>query len=166
MKSILASKSLLLAISALLLVSTRAGGAERATDAIEVVRTAYQTDRQAFLAGTLQLTETEGAAFWPLYESYRADIEKIGDGLVKLVLEYGDVYPNVPEERARQMLKDYSALEGKLASKRAWYFKRAGKIISASKALRWAQLENRMDLVLRLQLAGSVPLMPAAPAKP
>jgi hypothetical protein len=35
-------------------------------------------------------------------------------------------------------------------------------IISTAKALRWVQLENRMDLALRLQLAEAVPLLPAA----
>jgi hypothetical protein len=64
------------------------------------------------------------------------------------------------------MLEEYSALEQKLSSKRAWYLKRAGKVLPAAKALRWAQLENRMDLVLRLQLAGRVPLVPADQRKP
>ena len=127
------------------------------------MRSLYQVDRQLFLADTLKLTEKEDAAFLPLYQSYRADIEKLGDGLVKLVLEYADAYPNVSEDRARKMLKQYLALEQKLAGKRAWYFKRAAKVLPAAKALRWAQLENRMDLGLRLQLAGTLPLVPAKP---
>ena len=149
-----------------LLVCFRAEAATSTADAIEVVRSTYKADRQAFLAETMQLTESESAAFWPLYRSYRADLDKIGDGLVKLVLEYADVYPNVPEKRAQAMLKEYLALEQKLVSKRAWYLKRAGKVLPAAKALRWAQLENRMDLALRLQLAGTVPVVPAAQPKP
>jgi hypothetical protein len=159
-------KTNLLALAAALAMSASAGAAENITDAIDVVRATYKADRQAFLAEALQLTETESAAFWPLYRSYRADMDKLGDGLVKLVLEYADVYPDVPEKRAQAMLKEYSALEQKLASKRAWYLKRAGKALPAAKALRWAQLENRMDLVLRLQLAGKVPLVPAVLRKP
>ena len=159
-------KANLLALVAALAVSASAGAAENLTDAIEVVRATYKADRQAFVAEALQLTESESAAFWPLYRSYRADMDKLGDGLVKLVLEYADVYPDVPEKRARAMLREYSTLEQKLASKRAWYLKRAAKVIPAAKALRWAQLENRMDLVLRLQLAGRVPLVPADQRKP
>jgi len=166
MKSNPVIKANLLAVVAALVVSVSTGAAQNLTDAIEIVRAAYKADRQAFLAETLQLTESESAAFWPLYRSYRADMDKLGDGLVKLVLEYADVYPNVPEKRAREMLKEYSALEQKFASQRAWYLKRAGKALPAAKALRWAQLENRMDLVLRLQLAGGVPLVPTAQSKP
>jgi hypothetical protein len=152
---------------ATLLLPARLDAAESLTDAIESVRSTYQADRRALLAETLQLTESEGAAFWPLYEAYRADMDKLGDGLVKLVLEYADLYPEVPEERARQLLKDYSRLEEKLVRTRSWYVKRASKALSAAKALRWAQLENRMDLILRLQLASQVPLVPGrAPAQP
>lgn len=139
---------------------------ESVADVIETVRSTYKADRQAFLAEALQLTETESAAFWPLYRSYRADLDKLGDSLVKLVLEYADVYPNIREDRASRMLKEYSALEQKLASQRAWYLKRARRILPASKVLRWAQLENRMDLVLRLQIASVIPLAPAAESKP
>jgi hypothetical protein len=159
-------KANLLALLTALLISASAGAAENLTDTIEIVRATYKADRQTVLAEAMHLTESESTAFWPLYRSYRADMDKFGDGLLKLVLEYADVYPNVPEKRAAEMLKEYSALEENLASKRAWYFKRAGKLLPATKVLRWAQLENRMDLVLRLQIAGAVPLVPATQSKP
>ena len=166
MKSNSVIKAILITFVAALVTSASAGTAENLTDAVEIVRATYQADRQAFLAENLQLTESESTAFWQLYRTYRADLDKLGDGLVKLVLEYADVYPNVPEKRAQAMLKEYVALEQKLASKRAWYVKRAGKVIPAAKALRWAQLENRMDLGLRLQLAGIIPLVPADKTTP
>jgi len=63
-------------------------------------------------------------------------------------------------EEGRYRLKEYVDLEKNLVSKRAWYLKRARKILSPTKILRWAQLENRMDLTLRLQLASVIPLAP------
>lgn len=138
---------------------------ESLTDAIEVVRGVYQTDRQALLAEAMQFTEQESAAFWPLYRQYRAEREKLGDGLVKLVLEYADFYPEVPPDRARQLLKDYTALQRELADQRTRYLGKFGKILPPAKTLRFAQLEERMDLVLRLQLASAIPLLPANPRR-
>ncbi len=162
MKSNLVFKSFLVALLTTLALGPRAGATPSPTDAIDLVRSIYQGDRQVFLADALQLTEAEGKTFWPLYQSYRADVDKIGDGLVKLVLEYADLYPNVSDADARRLLKEYLALEQKLVKKRSWYLKRAGKTLPAAKALRWAQVENRMDLALRLQLAGTIPLVPTA----
>jgi hypothetical protein len=169
MKSNRVLKAHFVALLTALVLSASAGAAENLTDALEIVRATYRADRQALLAENLHLTESESAAFWPLYRSYRADVDKIGDGLVKLVLEYGDyvdVHSDVPEKRAQAMLKQYSALEQKLASTRAGYLKRAARLLPATKVLRWAQLENRMDLVLRLQMASAVPLVPASESKP
>lgn len=162
MKHFLASRTVVLvaALAAAALWPLRLVAAENATDALEVVRSTYTADRQALLAETMQLTDGESAAFWPLYRRYRAEKETLGDGLVKLVLEYADAYPNLPEDRARQLLKDYTGLEKKLADQRASYLKKFAKILPAAKTLRFAQVENRMDLVLRLQLASAIPLVP------
>lgn len=163
MKPILATSTTLFfaAISLTVFGSAPLPAADNVTDALAVVRSTYSTDRQAFLAETMQLTERESAAFWPLYRQYRAAQEKTGDGLVKLVLEYADSYPNVPADRAQRWLKDYTALEKELAGTRAWYLKKFTKILPPAKALRFVQLENRLDLVLRLQLASAIPLVPA-----
>jgi hypothetical protein len=162
MKSKLVFKCFLIALLTTLAPTPRAGATQSPTDAIDLVRSIYQTDRQAFVTEALQLTENEGKTFWPLYQAYRTDVDKIGDGLVKLVLEYADLYPNVSDADARRLLKEYLSLEQKLVKKRSWYLKRAGKALPADKVLRWAQLENRMDLGLRLQLAGTIPIVPLA----
>lgn len=136
--------------------------AQNVTDEIEVIRGVLKTDRKVVVAETMQLSETESAAFWPLYREYRTDMDRIGDGLVKLILEYADAYPAVPEERAAALLKNYQALEKNWLNTRARHLKRIGKVLPASKVLRFAQVENRLDLALRLQLAGALPLVPGS----
>ncbi len=165
MKTNLISKIIWGAALSASLVCWRAGAAINSNDALELVRSIYKTDRQAVVAEALQLTETESAAFWPLYKTYRAEMEAIGDSLVKLVLEYTDEYPNLTDKRAEAMLKEYSTLEQKLTAQRAYSMKRVAKVLPATKVLRWAQLENRMDLALRLQLASTIPLAPTGKAK-
>jgi hypothetical protein len=134
--------------------------ADTTTDGINAERRAYASERKVIVAEGLQLTESESAAFWPLYSQYRAQQEKSGDELIKLVLEYADVYPNVPEKQAARLLKGYASLEKELASSRASYLKRFARVLPASKALRLAQLENRLDLAMRMQLASTIPLSP------
>lgn len=162
MKTALTLKTFLLAASAAFMaLSAPRGVAQNVIDEIEVARSTLKADRKVVIAEGLQLTGAESTAFWPIYREYRADMDKIADGMVKLVLEYADVYPNVPEDRARQMLNDLTGLEKKLADQRAWYMKRVGRVLPASKTLRFLQLENRLDLTVRLQLATSIPLVPA-----
>jgi hypothetical protein len=114
--------------------------------AISLVRSVIQVDRAAAVAEALQLTEAEAGKFWPLYEQYRAEMSQIGDGLVKLVQDYAFHYPIVPEGEAGRMLKELTRLEKEQASSRAAWLKKIGKVLPASKTLRFAQVANRLDL--------------------
>jgi len=78
------------------------GSAQTVDDQIQVARSEVKADRKATVAGALQLTETEGKAFWPLYQQYRAEMDKSADALLKLIKEYAQLYPNVPDERAKK----------------------------------------------------------------
>ena len=109
----------------------------------------------------MKLTEQESSTFWPTYRDYRAGMDKVGDGRMELVLEYADLYPDVPEDRAKAMLKKYTALEAKAVDVRNKYLKKLNKVLPASKVLRFAQLENRLDLAVRVQIAATIPLMPS-----
>ena len=113
----------------------------------------------------MELTETEGIDFWPLYREYRSAMDKIADDRVKLVLDYAKLYPNVPEEQAKEMLSTYTSLEQRQVEKRNLYLQKFSKVLPARKALRFAQVETRLDLLVHLNLAASVPLTPITQAK-
>ena len=153
---------LVVAAASLLALPAQRAVAQNVTDEIEVLRSVVKTDRKVVVAEAMQLTDAESSVFWPLYRAYRADMDKLGDAVVKLTLEYADAYPNVPEDRAQKLLKDYLALEKDMVSTRAKHLKKLAKALPTAKVLRFAQVENRLDLVLRLQMASAVPLVPTA----
>jgi len=130
-------------------------------DLIEVARGVIKADRQTIVASTMKLTEAESKAFWPLYHEYRFEMDKVSDKLMKLVLAYAKDYPDVPEDRAKQWLKDYMDLQQEQVNKRTAYLKKFSKVLPADKTLRFAQVETRLDLLAHLQLAANVPLVPA-----
>ena len=153
---------LLLALSTILVTSLPRASAQTDQDLIEVARSVVTADRQAVVVATMQFTDTEAKDFWPLYRQYRSDMAKISDELINLVLEYAKAYPNVPEEQAKRMLKTYTYLQQKQAEKRAAHLQKFAKVLPAAKALRFAQVETRLDLLVQLQLAAGVPLTPIA----
>jgi hypothetical protein len=130
-------------------------------DRIEVVRSILKADRKVLIAENMKLTEQESTAFWPLYQDYRAEMDKVGNDLLALVLEYANLYPGVPEENAKAMLKKSRDLEKKSLDVRDKHLKKLGKVLPASKVLRFSQLENRLDLAVRVQVAAAVPLVTA-----
>jgi hypothetical protein len=129
-------------------------------DLIEVARSVVTADRKTVVVAAMQLTDDEAKDFWPLYREYRSAMDKITDDRVKLVLDYAKVYPNVPEEQAKEMLNTYTSLEQRQVEKRNAYIKKFSKILPADKALRFAQVETRLDLLIHLNLAARVPITP------
>jgi hypothetical protein len=132
--------------------------AQTTTDAVEILRSSIHADRKAVITEVMQFNDQESRAFWPLYQEYRGEMDKVGDELVKLLLEFVDAYPDVPEKQALRMLKDYTRLERQQVRLKEKYIDKFTKVLPASKVVRYFQLENRLDLVLRAELAGFVPL--------
>jgi hypothetical protein len=151
-------------VAALLFLATTIASAQTVRDGLESLRGALKADRKAMIAEQMMLTPGESEAFWPIYRSYRAEAEKVTDSIVKIVLEYSDGYPSMPEEKARQLLKDYSRAEANLLSVRRKYVKKFGKVLPAAKVFRFVQLDNRYDLGIRVGLAEAVPILPQQPA--
>jgi Cu/Ag efflux protein CusF len=149
-----------LLIAGVLAVPLGRAAAQSAEDEIAVARSVIKADRQTVVTKAMQLNETESQAFWPIYHEYRAEMDKVADGLLNLVKDYAKVYPEVPEDRAKQMLKDLTDLENKQLATRTKYLKKFNKALPASKTLRFAQVENRLDLAVRLELAAGIPLVP------
>lgn len=152
--------TLSLLAASLLVVPSWTARAQISEDQIAVARSVIAADRQAIVTEAMQFTAAEAGSFWPIYHQYRAEMDTVGDGLKHLVLEYAGLYPDVPDDRAKQMLKELAGLERKHAATRAEYMKKFARMLPVAKALRLAQVENRLDLALRLELAANIPLVP------
>jgi hypothetical protein len=155
----------IISLSGVLAAPLQQASAQSDQDLIEVARSVVATDRKAVVVAAMALTDSEGQDFWPLYREYRSAMDKIIDDRTKLVLNYAKLYPDIPEEQAKEMLDTYTSLEQKQVETRNVYLKKFGKVLPAAKALRFAQVETLLDLLVHLNLAARIPLTPLPQAK-
>jgi hypothetical protein len=155
----------ILSIAATLAAAPQPASAQSDQDLLEVARSVVTADRKAVVVAAMQLTDSEAKDFWPLYREYRSAMEQISDDRMKLLLDYAKLYPDIPEDKAKEMLDTYTSLEQRQVEQRTVYLKKFGKVLPAAKALRLAQVETRLDLLVHLNLAARVPLTPLAEAK-
>jgi len=152
-------------LSGVLIAPVQPASAQSDQDLIEVARSVVTADRKAVVVAALELTDSESKDFWPLYHEYRSAMDKITDDRINLVLNYAKLYPDIPEEQARKMLDAYTSLEQRQVDQRNAYLKKFAKVLPAAKALRFAQVETRLDLLIHLNLAARIPLTPLPQAK-
>lgn len=134
--------------------------AQSDSELLEAARSTLRKDRRAAVEEAMQFTEAEAKAFWPLYDAYRAETDKVGAKIKDLILAYAAAYPDITTNDAQTSLKQMLALEKQAVEIRTKHLAKIGKAIPAVKALRFAQVDKRLDVTSALALASQVPLAP------
>lgn len=132
---------------------------EAATANLDVLRDTIRVNKKALVAVNLKLSDAEATQFWPLYDRYAAELKGVNDRLVKLISDYTEHYSELTDERAGKLATDYLAVEEDRARVRRSYLPDFLKILPGKKAARFYQIENKMDAVIRYDLAAYVPVV-------
>jgi hypothetical protein len=151
-------KKLLFITVALLFVNTFVYGED--IDAyIELLRSDVRTGKVAIITEAMDFTREESSVFWPIQRSYEAELSKILDERLSLIKDYARNYFSVTDEKAEELVKKSLKLEGKRTKLKKKYFKKLKKVIPATKAARFLQLENQIQRMIDLQISSQLPLI-------
>lgn len=126
---------------------------------IALTRSAIQKDRQAIVAKFMELNESQSHAFWPVYRDYRSAIAAADDRMVTILEHLIAEHGVISDREADNMLDDYLTFEQERIRLQYEYLKRFRKILPLKQVARLFQLENKMDAVVRYELATKVPLV-------
>jgi hypothetical protein len=128
---------------------------------IQMLRENIQAQRKQITAANLPLTPDEATKFWPLYQEYRADAAKNGDERWALIQEYAQNYKTMTDAQANDYIKREAANEQKVIALRMKYVPMFEKVISPKKTALFCQIDRRVDLMIQLQLASTIPMVDA-----
>ena len=128
------------------------------TSTIELLRSDLKTGRKALLTEAMQFTEKEADAFWPIYNEYELERSKMGDRYLQSLKEYAANYDTMTNEMAEKLMKKVFVWQKDNVSLIEKYYKKVAKAITAKRAARFVQVENRINQLVLLQLASDIPL--------
>jgi Spy/CpxP family protein refolding chaperone len=124
----------------------------------QVLLKQVNTNKKTVYAENLGLTEAESAKFWPIYDEYEAKVKPLQDRFVANVNKFAEKYDGMTDADAAAILKEKMAIEKERAELKQTYTKKIEKVLPAKKALRYAQLETRIDLLTQRNVYGLIPL--------
>jgi hypothetical protein len=130
----------------------------QAADSVELSRQIIKTQKQAIVAESMSLTEEEARAFWPVYENYQDGLRKIDDQYVAFIREYSGLYKDLTTQQAQDMIKRYLDIESDRLKLKKSYRSKFGKAVSPTKLIRYYQIENKIEAVIKYNLATETPL--------
>jgi hypothetical protein len=154
-KSILSAASLIALVA---LASPIAAQAQSTFDDTQQLIAQIQSDKRAIVLKSMELDDAQVTAFTPLYDAYQAKRKVLMQRGVDLVDAYASNYASMTDDAAKKLLKDWFALvedENELVQDTA---KKMGKVLPATKVVRFVQIENKLNTVMRLPAVRAIPL--------
>jgi hypothetical protein len=125
----------------------------------ELLRSDVRTQKVAIITQMMGFTESEDAAFWPVYREYDVELSKLGDERVRLIEEYASHYEQMTDAAADKIALKALEIEGRRHELKAKYYDRMKKVLPAKTAARFLQVENQLLMLIDLQIASSLPVV-------
>jgi len=126
---------------------------------IRLLRADLKTKKQQIVTDTMQLTDQQGAIFWPIYRQYDAEQTKLGDQKLTIVQDYAQNFLNMSNEKADQLAQRVMALDDQRSVLRRKYYDLMKKSLPTVLVVRFFQVEAQLQLLVDLQIASNLPII-------
>ena len=117
-----------------------------------------QADKRAVVLKAMALDDAQMTAFTPIYDSYQAERKKLAQRGADLVSAYSSNYDSMTDEAAKGLLKDWFKLQSDEDALIRNTAKKLDKVLPTTKVLRFVQIENKLNTLLRLPAIQGIPL--------
>ena len=87
-----------------------------------MLRADIRADKTKIMADQIQLSDSEGKAFWPIYNDYDHDLSKLNDQPVALLKEYADSYDTLTDEQRKSLADRFGKVSKAVSPKTAARF--------------------------------------------
>jgi hypothetical protein len=130
-------------------------------DNMQVLADKIKADRKFVVASNMSLTQDEANKFWPIYDAYVADLQKINQRTMKLIDSYAADYNSnsMTDKQAGKLVHEMFAINESELKLMKSYAQKLSKVIPEKKVARALQIENKIRAILKYQLAAQIPLV-------
>jgi hypothetical protein len=134
---------------------------DKPADNMQILNDKIKADKKMVVATNMELTESEAKGFWPIYDQYQKDLQKINQRIANLLESYAADFrgKSLTDEKAKKLIEEAVAIEQAEANLKSTYAPRLSKVLPVRKVVRYLQIENKIRAVVKYELATGVPLV-------
>jgi hypothetical protein len=128
---------------------------------MQILLEKVKADKKLVVAANMELSDTEGKAFWPIYDAYQKDLQGLNDRLAKTIMAYADAYNKnaLTDDLANRLTTEALAIDQDEIAMRKTYATRLSAVLPGKKVARYLQIENKIRAAIRYELAAGIPLV-------
>jgi hypothetical protein len=134
---------------------------DKPADNMQILRDKIRADKKLVVSLNMELTESEAKNFWPIYEQYQKDLQRINARIVNVLESYADDFrrKSLTDDKAKKLIDEALAIDMAEANLKSAYAPKLSKALPARKVARYLQIENKIRAVVRYDIASGVPLV-------
>jgi hypothetical protein len=119
---------------------------------------AARAQRKATVGANMNLTPDEAAKFWPVYDAYEAQMDKIEDRHVRELKEFAAKYQSYTDADAKKKLDEVMAIQQARLDVQKDFIPKFLAAVPQIKVTRFYQIDNKIQALIQCDIAQLVPL--------
>src|SRR6266550_10594 len=137
------------------------GAQDKPADNMQILRDKIKADKKLVVATNMELTESEAKSFWPIYEEYQKELQKINRRIANVLESYAADFrsKSLTDDKAKKLIDEANAIEQAEVNLKSTFAPKLSKALPSIKAARYLQIENKIRAVVKYDLAQGVPLV-------
>jgi len=134
---------------------------DKPADNMQILRDKIKADKKLVVATNMELTESEAKSFWPIYDGYQKELQKINRRIVALLESYAADFrsKSLTDDKAKKLIDEATAIEQAEVNLKSTFAPKLSKALPSIKVARYLQIENKIRAVVKYDLAQGVPLV-------
>jgi hypothetical protein len=128
-------------------------------DYLELLQEDVRRQRGELMGQGMELTTAEAAKFWPVYREYEIEANKLTSERNQVIKRYAEAFMSMTDETANEITETIFTLDQQQATLKKLYYRRMKGELGGAKAARFVQIDNQLEMLIRLQIASQLPLI-------
>ena len=124
-----------------------------------MARAKTPADKKALVASTLALTDAEAKKFWPAYDAFQRKLDANNRRYSLAIQEVVMTDRPISDLHARNLAKELTSIEDEETRARKTMYAAVVKALPGRKAIRYLQLESKLQSGYHYEVASTLPLI-------
>jgi hypothetical protein len=126
---------------------------------IILLRENLRQEKAQVLGAMMQFTPADAAKFWPIYDDYDRELNKLNNLRLENIKSYARDYSQMTDEKADQLTRQSLDFQKRRADLLEKYYERVKQALGATTAARFLQVESQLLSIIDLQIDTSLPVV-------
>ena len=126
---------------------------------LAIVQAHFQKDKKELVTLAMKLNETQGHAFWPVYDEYETKRVALSTQRIGIINDYLKAYKTITDQDATALMGRLFANDMSLIELQKSFFPKFSAAIGGTNAAKFYQVEYYVQLVVKEKVMTSLPFI-------